>query len=216
MILIPTKGPEDWKYLLADPVLHWKEGYSAYALAHRWEEAEGFPSDIKEAFESVPALEGAELLLAIPEYKVGLPGGGAVSQNDLFCLAKNRHGLISIMVEGKVNEPFGPLVSEWYAEPSAGKVKRLNFLCRTLGLDKDQVQGVRYQLLHRTVSAVLEARRFMASTAVMLVHSFSPTYNWFEDYASFADLFGTYTSMDQVHSAGKISDADLYLAWVKG
>ena len=216
MILIPTKGPEDWKHLLADPDLHWKAGYAAYALAHRWEEAKGFPSEIKEALESVPALEDVELLLAIPEYKVSLPGGGAASQNDLFCLARNRQGLVSIMVEGKVNEPFGPLVSEWYDDPSPGKVKQLNFLCRTLGLDKDQVQGVRYQLLHRTASAILEAKRFKALTAAMLVHSFSPTYNWFEDYAAFADLFETYTSMDQVHSAGKIGDIHLYLAWIKG
>ncbi len=65
MILIPTKGPDDWKHLLADPDLHWEAGYSAYALAHRWEEAKGFPSEIKEALESVPALEDVELLLAI-------------------------------------------------------------------------------------------------------------------------------------------------------
>ena len=216
MILIPTKGPEDWKHLLADPDLHWKEGYSAYALAHRWEEAQGFPKEIKEALESIQALDDFELILAIPEYKVRLPGGGKASQNDIFCLARNRHGLASIMVEGKVNEPFGPLVKEWYVDPSPGKVKRLNFLCRTLGLDPDQVQEVRYQLLHRTASAIMEAKRFKASVAAMLIHSFSPTYNWFEDYAAFADLFGVYTSMDQVHSAGKIGDIGLYLAWIKG
>lgn len=216
MILIPTKGPEDWKNLLADPDLHWKEGHSAYALAHRWERAKGFPSEIKEALESIPALEDVELLLAIPEYKVGLPGGGAASQNDIFCLARTRHGLVSIMVEGKVNEPFGPLVKEWYVDPSPGKVKRLSFLCRTLGLDPDQVQEVRYHILRRTASAIMEAKRFKASTAAMLVHSFSPTYNWFEDYAAFADLFGIYTSMDQVHSAGKIEGIHLYLSWIKG
>jgi hypothetical protein len=104
MILIPTKGPEDWKHLLADPDLHWKKGYSAYALAYRWEEAEGLPSEIKEALESIPALEDVELLLAIPEYKVSLPGGGAASQNDIFCLARTRHSLVSIMIEGKVNQ----------------------------------------------------------------------------------------------------------------
>jgi hypothetical protein len=216
MILIPTKGPEDWKRLRADPDLHWKEGYAAYTLAHRWEKATGFPNEIKEALDSVPALEDLELLMAIPEYKVSLPGGDAASQNDIFCLARIRHGLVSIMVEGKLNEPFGPLVNEWYADPSPGKVKRLRFLCRTLGLDPDQVQDVRYQLLHRTAAAILEAKRFKALTAAMLVHSFSPTYTRFEDYAAFADLFETYTSMDQVHSAGKIGDIDLYLAWIKG
>jgi hypothetical protein len=86
MILIQTKGPEDWKHLFADPDLRWQEGYSAYALAHRWEEAKGFPSEIKEALESIPALEDVELLLAIPEYQVNLPGGGAAPQNDIFAL----------------------------------------------------------------------------------------------------------------------------------
>ena len=216
MILIPTKGPDDWKHLLVDPDLPWKAGYTAYALAHRWEQAKGFPNEIQEALGSVPALENAELLLAIPEYKINLPGGGAASQSDIFCLAKNRDGLVSIMVKGKVNEPFGPLVRDWNVDPSPGKVTRLNFLCRTLGLDPDQVQDVRYQLLHRTASAVMEAKRFRASTAAMLIHSFSPTYHWFEDYAAFADLFGTYTSMDQVHSAGKIEGIHLYLSWIKG
>ena len=46
----------------------------------------------------VPALEDVELLLAIPEYKVSLPGGGAASQNDIFCLARNRHGLVKLSV----------------------------------------------------------------------------------------------------------------------
>lgn len=101
------------------------------------------------------------MLLAIPEYKVSLPGWGAASQNDIFCLARTQHGLVSIMVEGKVNEPFGPLVKEWYIDPSSGKVKRLNFLCRTLGLDPDQVQEVRYQLLHQTAFAIVEAKGYL-------------------------------------------------------
>lgn len=216
MILIPTKGPEDWKHLLADPDRHWKEGYAAYSLAHRWEDAKGFPGEVEEALASVPALEDVELLLAIPEYKFSLPGGGGASQTDIFCLGRNRHGLVAIMVEGKVNESFGPLVSEWSVDPSPGKIKRLNFLCRTLELDPDQVQEVRYQLLLRTASAIMEAKRYKALTAAMLVHSFSPTYNWFEDYAAFAALFGIDTSMDQVHFAGKMAGTHLYLAWIKG
>jgi hypothetical protein len=62
----------------------------------------------------------------------------------------------------------------------------------------------------------MEAKQFKALTAAMLVHSFSPIYTWFEDYAAFADLFGIYTSMDQVHPTGKIGEIDLYLAWIKG
>ena len=52
-----------------------------------------------------------EILLAIPEHKVPLPGGSSSSQNDLFVLAKNHDHLISIAVEGKVSEHFGDTVS---------------------------------------------------------------------------------------------------------
>jgi hypothetical protein len=87
MILTQTKGPEDWKQLLAMPNLHWKPEYSAHALAHCWEaaKARGFPTEVGKALEPI----NAELLLAIPEYKVSLPGGTAASQNDIFCLARN-------------------------------------------------------------------------------------------------------------------------------
>ncbi len=43
--------------------------------------------------------------------------------------------------------------------------------------------GVRYQLLHRTASVVIEAKRFHATTAVMIVHSFSPELKWLESWS---------------------------------
>ena len=47
------------------------------------------------------------------------------------------------MVEGKVSEPFGPLISDWIKNGSPGKEKRLSYLCGELGLDIDKVQHVR-------------------------------------------------------------------------
>lgn len=32
-IYVPTEGPGDWRRLLAKPDLHWREGFSAKALA---------------------------------------------------------------------------------------------------------------------------------------------------------------------------------------
>ena len=119
VILIPTKSPQetkspqDWKALLADPVKHWRRGYSAMSLAYCWEKANGFPQQVQKALSAVPELGTLEPLLAIPEHKVDIPGGRAASQNDLFVLARSPKGLVCIMVEGKVSEPFGPLVSEW-------------------------------------------------------------------------------------------------------
>jgi hypothetical protein len=60
---------------------------------------------------------------------VPLPGGRRESQNDAWVLAQCDSGLVSMTVEGKVSEPFGELVGDWFANPSKGKEDRLRFLC---------------------------------------------------------------------------------------
>ena len=217
-IYIPAARPEDWQSILADPEKHWRQGYSARALAYCWQEANGFPNCVKRAFKksNISLFQNIEILIAIPEHKVSLPGGARSSQNDLFVLAKSHDQLISIAVEGKVSEPFGDVVSKWLENPSPGRKKRLKFLCTELGLNVDSLSNIRYQLLHRTVSAILEAKRFNAPNALMLVHSFSQTGEWYENYALFAALFGIDAKVDRIHSAGKIGTIHLYLGWVKG
>jgi hypothetical protein len=84
-------------------------------------------------------------------------------------------------VEGKFSEPFGPTVDEWLRNALEGKRERLRFLEEQLGLDTAVSPGIRYQLLHRGGSAVIEAKRFNATNALMLVHSFSPANDWFDD-----------------------------------
>ena len=44
-ITLKSKGPEDWRTLLADPEIHWRRGYSARTLAHSWEDCNGEPGD---------------------------------------------------------------------------------------------------------------------------------------------------------------------------
>jgi hypothetical protein len=119
-------------------------------------------------------------------------------------------------VEGKVGEPFGPTVAEWQAEGSKGKDKRLAFLCDLLGLTQPVPGPIRYQLLHRTASAILEARRFNAPHALMLVHSFSQTHEWFDDYADFARLLGGEANVGSLVHIGLRAEVDLYLSWVRG
>lgn len=217
-IYIPSTKPEDWQSLLADPEKHWRKGYSARALAFCWQEANGFPACVNRAFKKsdIDLFQNMEVLLAIPEYKVSLPGGPRSSQNDLFVLAKSNDELISIAVEGKVSEPFGDTVSKWLQNPTRGRKKRLGFLCAELGLAGADVSNIRYQLLHRTASAILEAKKFNAANALMLVHSFSQKDEWFEDFFLFSALFGIDAKINRIHSASKIGDIQLYLGWVKG
>jgi hypothetical protein len=212
-IYIPTSSAEQWAQFLAEPVNHWRKGYSARTLAYSWQEANGFPIEVGSVLSSTfPAVE---LLLALPEHQVPLPGGSRPSQNDIWVLARSQGQLVSIAVEGKVSEPFGPTMQEWQAESSPGKAERLAYLLSLLGLSSAP-DATRYQLLHRTASAIIEAQRFNAAHAVMLVHSFSPSSEWFQDYAAFVALMGGGATENNMVSVSSRSGVSLHLAWVRG
>lgn len=217
-IFTASTQPEDWKRLLADPEKHWRTGFSAKALAHCWEDAGGLPEEIARLFaeSNITAFQGIEVLLILPEYQVPLPGGRRPSQNDIFVLAKAQGRLISITVEGKVSEPFGPTLEEWKTEASKGKTRRLAFLREQLGLSQGLPLHIRYQLLHRAASAMVEAQRFNAKSAVMLVHSFSHNEEWFEDYQAFLNLLGVAAEPNQLVFVKHMQDIDLYCGWVRG
>src|SRR5207253_2500850 len=102
LILRPTAGPEDWRQFLAEPDRHWRVGYSAHALAHAWEGADGLPAAVSAVLQTSSRFRRLEPLLAIPELKVDLPGDARPSQTDLWLLARVQDGLVSVAVEGKV------------------------------------------------------------------------------------------------------------------
>jgi hypothetical protein len=215
-VYIPATRADQWAQFLAEPVKHWRTGYSARTLAHSWQEADGFPLEVWAALAAHPGFAGIELLLALPEHQVHLPGGSRPSQNDIWVLARAGNDLVSIAVEGKVAEPFGPTLEEWLDGASSGKAARFAFLRTALGLPEQVPGTVRYQLLHRSASAVIEAKRFGAAHAVMLVHSFGQAHQWFEDYAAFAALFGAEVAVDRVVSVGERDGVQLHLGWVCG
>jgi hypothetical protein len=218
-IFIPTRRAEDWKRLLADPEKQWKKGYSARSLACCWQNAKGFPREIAGIFSGsgVKSFRHVELLAAFPEHKVPIPGGASPSQNDLFALGKDTVGnLVSITIEGKVSESFGPTLEEWKVEESRGKRKRLEYIQELLGLPEELPLQIRYQLLHRTASAVIEARRFNATSAVMIVHSFSTEDQWLGDFEVFIALFGKEAAPNRLVLLGERAGIVIYSGWVRG
>ncbi len=215
-IFIPASSPEDWKHLLAEPNKQWRQGYSARSVAYCWQEADGIPQDMLAVLGQVPSLQGLKTVLAVTEHPVPLPGGSRPSQNDVWALGETENGLVSIAVEGKVGEPFGPTVREWFSGASPGKEERLRFLCSELGLAFLPPEHVRYQLLHRTVSATLEASRFRAHDAVLVVHSFSPDHEWLADYQAFLGLFGLEGGVNEAVSTRTPGGLALHFAWVHG
>jgi hypothetical protein len=210
-ILIPTVGPEDWQRFLADPEKQWKRGYSAMAAALSWESAGGVPQEISDLLGGT-----LELLLAIPEHKVALPGGRRESQCDVFALVRLFDETIAMAVEAKVNEPFGPTVGEWLVNASSGKIERMRFICDLLGLTTTPPNHLRYQLFHRTAAAVLEANRFKTDRAAMIVQSFSQEKRWLEDFQAFANLFGLHAEAGQAVAYELPSGMPLTMGWAVG
>ena len=217
-IYIPSAGAGSWQQFLAEPDKQWRTGFSAKTLAHCWEDADGFPQEVTTALNdpSVPNLNNLSPLIVLPEHKVPLPGGRTESQNDVFVLASSPIDLVTICIEGKVEEPFGDPISKWGPDSSPGKKERYRYLVDLLDLGGEDLSHIYYQLLHRTASAVIEAKRFHAPIAVMLVHSFSQQHAWFQEYSAFASIFGIQAGLNEIHFAGVRSGASLYIGWIVG
>jgi len=172
----PSKNKCDWRKVIPDS--QWKPGNSAYQIAFAWEESNpDLPQEIRNLF-GVPV----EFLIATPEHSSPLKGIGGSSRTDVLALVCKSGEKCVLAVEGKVDEPFGKeSVEEWLKSGnySENRIKRLCHILGKLGLScKDvralkRLKDVRYQLLHRTACAVIEAERFNALCAAMIVHSFS-------------------------------------------
>lgn len=218
-ILVPTQSAQDWKRLLADPEKHWKPGYSAMLTAQAWENADGLPNEIMAAFNASPDdyFGNLGLVLAIPEYKIFLQGGTRPSQSDIFALLTSEKVLISMTVEGKAREDFGPTLIQWRSKFSEkGYRTRLGHLLENLGLQETVPDHIRYQLLHRAASAVIEAKRFHATVAAIVVQSFvaSDLENHFGDYVNFVQLYGKTPVKGSVIFFTNLDRIRLYSGWV--
>ncbi|MGE0552572.1 MAG: hypothetical protein AB7R55_03995 [Gemmatimonadales bacterium] len=210
--------------MLADPKKHWRPGKSAYELARAWEDAQGsdrgLPASVAAACDASPATASAYLVLGLPELQVEMPGKGRLSQTDLWALLRTDSGLVSMAVEGKAGEPFGPLVSSWLEGlPSdSNRHGRLARLAETIGVDPDKCGDLRYQLFHRTVSAIRMAERCRATAAALLVHAFGGEGDEDSraDFEAFCRLLGATTTPGVLSPTSTRSQVPLLVGWVDG
>jgi len=218
-IFIPTSSGSDWQRLLAQPKLHWTPGYSAMSAAACWEaSAPSLPAEILAVFSATedPSLANLQLLVAIPEWQVELPGGDRASQTDILAIARNDSGLVVLGVEAKVDEPFGPTLGEKRKDASPGQKERIAYLEGKLGCVSPLADNVRYQLMHRTVSALLTAQAFHAPIAVMLVQSFSPSSKWRADFDAFAHAVGAREITSDFYDLETDEASRLLIGWCRG
>lgn len=178
--------PEDWRGPARAE--DWVAKHAAYQLANAWHAAGGIPPGIAAALDAsgMPDLSGIELEIGVVEKPVLLDSAMPSSVTDLMGYARNAAGEAVILgVEGKARDPAGLSVRAWLrgdvhdphhgARPRQARKRRFEFICERLGLALDLECGLQYQLLHRTVSAVMEAELHGAVAAVLLIHAFGAT-----------------------------------------
>jgi hypothetical protein len=217
-IFVPTKTGAEWQLLLAKPKLHWKPGASAMTAAAAWESAASrLPPEVSALLDSTghPVLLEQSLLAAFPEWQVELPGGVTTSSTDVLAVCRNEVGLCILGVEAKVLEDFGPMLAVKRAESSSGQSERIAYLQNLLGVERFE-DTIRYQLLHRTASALLTARQFHAAAAVMLVHAFDTPATQRQDFEAFRTALRAEEVAPLVYRVPAVKNPDLYLAWCDG
>ncbi len=111
------------------------------------------------------------------------------------------------------------MVGDWH-DGSPTKEARLKDIAAQLGLDQADTYDLRYQLLHRTVSALREADDKECQEALMLVHSFSASRSHLTDFQTFAERMGISCAAGQVSGRKRLTAGagqttiDLRLGWV--
>ena len=215
-IYVPSCGLESWRSRLADPETQWVRGKSAFETAVFWEygarQARGIHPKLASLLDQHPELRNAELVASFPEHRVRLPGGARASQNDVWAVVRVDAGLLSLAVEGKAGESFAETIGEWRRDASDGKTKRLEYLCQQLGMTAPPNDALRYQLLHRTVSALLEAERVGAAAAAMVVVSFVKDKSSMADFSAFVSCIGGSVAEGQLCRVS--ASRPLYLGWL--
>lgn len=179
---------------------------------------------MRELLDAHAELENAELLAAFPENEVSLPGSGFGSHTDLWALLRTPTELISLAVEAKAGEPFGETVGVWLAagkgvNSEANRRSRMEALYKTLGIacNVGALGPLRYQLFHRTASALLEATRCHAQHAMVLVQDFSGKggNRDFQDFVAFSQVLGAKVSQNCLVEARPVHGKRLWFGWTK-
>lgn len=162
--------------------IQWKCGRSAMELAKAWTRVKppAVPAEMDMILNSRCRTSGLAIEKAFPEAKTRLDDlPGEPRNSDLMVVAKSGSGLAVIEVEAKVDEVFGEYVDEYLAKavhdnPRSKVPERLNHLVPSLLGSSHIPSGthLRYQLIHATAAALIEAGNRGSSLAVLVVHEF--------------------------------------------
>ncbi|MCY2993237.1 MAG: hypothetical protein NTY19_35945 [Planctomycetota bacterium] len=162
----------------------------------------------------------------VVEHTCPVPGKGPQSATDIMVQSRSPSPVAaSIAVEGKVDEPFGGVIADWLKDgkspnSSANRKVRMAGMCGRLEVPEAAVAPIRYQLLHRTYAATVEAAAHGCAIAILLVHSFSPDERtrpgWldFEKWAAVLNSQADPIMPDVPWFARNVAGVSVWLLWV--
>lgn len=104
--------------------------------------------------------------------------------------------------------------SRWKKGDVVDRRTTLIGLSEILRISLSDASSIRYQLLHRAASALVEAERYAAANAVLPVHSFSNQRAGFEDYKTFGSALGVSVEYGKFVDAGPRFGRRLLLGWL--
>ncbi|MCC6175563.1 MAG: hypothetical protein IT305_09700 [Chloroflexi bacterium] len=221
LLHIATRGLDSWRQRLAAPEDQWKRGYSAFETAVSWEKASisatGLPDSLSALLRD-GGYQDPRLLLAVAEHKVPLPGGRAASQNDVWALVSTSQGMLSMAVEAKASEAFGDCsLKDWLEgtgsdRSAANRKVRWDHVRQHLPNGCD-FEAVRYQLLHRCASAVIEAQRFGLGHAAFVVQAFGTPDRSFKEYEAFCLALGLSAGRGKMCRTSVLDGVALSIGW---
>ena len=156
---------------------------AAIAAVDRWEAVKGVPPEISKILGA-----DAKLRYAIPGHIVPISGGPGPSRCDVFALVETENGVGAIGIFA-TDDGFDVTVRDWLNGGVVDGKGRLGVVCRTLEIQAQQTEELRYQLLHRMAAAIIKADK-RAKFVGLIIQSFSQGQKGLEDFKDFCRLLG--------------------------
>ena len=207
---------DEWESLMVTDT-HWKPGRSAMSVALSWLGANGAPPEVVRLLGNDVGLIGMR-----PEYKVPMGRGGGSGGSptcDVFAHIKIGVRTCALVIEAKVDEPFGDELGEWRLgdvdnpKSAPNREVRLTKICEVFGLDFPPGDSLRYQLFSQTFAAVRMAERLRADMAAMIVQSFCDNHSGHDDFMAFCGQFGVQPAVGDASEVVLSNGLPLLLGW---
>lgn len=222
-IEFPITKSKQWKKLVFER--QW--GKSARELAKAWlKNINDLPSGVQCVFSKSGIFNFVKLEKAIVEKPVKLDGLSSRSHPDIMVYTMTGNGGLVLSVEGKKDERFDKTIDKWRkggqrCKGKSGKPERLTEICKILEikLTDDDERKIRYQLLHRAVCAIKEAKEKDYGQAMLLIHSFSKKNIYsdsnFNDFQSFGKIMEIKEKIkpNTLYFSKKIDNINFYMLW---